>query len=421
MTRSTWSAIVAILALALPAGAAAAPLTLEDALARARGEQPSVRVARAQVEQAAAQVEQIDAGGRPTLSLGAGLDVQATRPPGLLEPSTGASLDLTGRWNLWDFGQRAARRRAGVASLAAIRWSATGTMRDVERQVTDAYWNALASKRLIEVAAVAVAAEERHLDQAERLIAADARAPIELAQIRSTLAQARLALVTADNDHAQARVALEEAMGVVMEDGWDVADGWPAAVAGEDDELATLLSRVERASDELAAARARRAAADATVAADATASRPSLDATVRAQTSTPGLSSVTGGWSAGVSLSWSLWDGGARRATLRRSRAERDAAAAEVAAVGLRLRSDVEAARLAVRGAKARQQAAAEAEAAAAAALGLAEARYRAGAGSAIELADAQDRVTAAATAQVQADQALARARTTLARLLASS
>ncbi|HUQ05707.1 MAG TPA: TolC family protein [Kofleriaceae bacterium] len=423
MRKSSIQAIVvgASITTAAPVSAHAETLTLAGALARARGEQPSLRVARAQVEQSAAQIDQIDATAKPTVAVGVGVDAQATRPPDLFDVSSSAGVDVTGHLNLWDFGQRKLRRRAALASLEAIEWSARGRTRDVERQVAEAYWSALAREQLVGIAQATVAAEERHFDEAQRFVAADARASIDLAQVRSTLAQARLALVTAENEYAAARVALEQAMGVVLERGWDLADAWPAAITGEDGALDALVARVEQSSDELAAAKARQRAAEATVTVDAAAWRPALDATARAQASTPGFTDLTTGWSAGVTLSWSLWDGGARRATLRGSRAAREAARAEVEELQLRLRGDVENARVAVRGAKARQVAAAEVLAAAAEELRLAEARYTAGAGSTIEVADAQDRVTSASTEQVQAQLALARARTTLSRLLATS
>jgi len=82
------------------------------------------------------------------------------------------------------------------------------------------------------------------------------------------------------------------------------------------------------------------------------------------------------------------------------------------------LRSDVDAARLAVRAAKESISAAQEALTNSKVRLTLAEQRYQVGVGSAIELGDAQVAVTQASAQLVQADDKLATARAQLLRAL---
>ncbi len=126
------------------------------------------------------------------------------------------------------------------------------------------------------------------------------------------------------------------------------------------------------------------------------------------------------GWngSVGLSLSWGLFQGGLTRAQVQEAEAN---VAGEIAAFDLlrqQLRSDVEAARLALRAAKASISATQEALTNAKERLRLAEQRYAVGVGSAIELGDAQVALTQAAAQAVQADDKLSTARAQLLRAL---
>jgi len=141
---------------------------------------------------------------------------------------------------------------------------------------------------------------------------------------------------------------------------------------------------------------------------------PTLSAQVSANVGARTLTSPVPNGSLGVSLSWSLYEGGATQAqvseavaSLTQLEAQRDTLTAQV-------RLDLETALFSVEAAREGVVVAGEALTAAQERLRLAEGRYQAGAGSVIELGDAQVAQTSAAAQRVQAAFDLATARAQL-------
>jgi outer membrane protein len=128
----------------------------------------------------------------------------------------------------------------------------------------------------------------------------------------------------------------------------------------------------------------------------------------------PAADDLGASWSAGVTLSWPIFDGGLTSARAHEADANVRAARAQETALEQQVRLEVEQARLGVVGAKAAMDAAAQALDNAKVRLQLAEGRYAQGVGSVIELGDAQVALTGAAAQRVQADYDLASARAQL-------
>ncbi len=101
-------------------------------------------------------------------------------------------------------------------------------------------------------------------------------------------------------------------------------------------------------------------------------------------------------WAAGVTLSWSLWDGGKSNADVRLADATLKSAYASRDALLVTVTSQLDSARSQILANKANVSASTEAVTAARAELQLAEAQYTQGLGSQIVLADAQTAVTTA-------------------------
>ena len=146
---------------------------------------------------------------------------------------------------------------------------------------------------------------------------------------------------------------------------------------------------------------------------------PSLQALAKALTTGYELDRLVWNLSAGLGLSWTLYDGGQTRATLREGDANLASIAAQIDSIRLQVRVDVEKARLAVAATKASLSAADRSLTNARARLDLAEIRYRTGVGSIIELSDAQLAATTAAFQKLQAQLNLDTARAQLTKALA--
>src|SRR5207237_5564444 len=130
----------------------------------------------------------------------------------------------------------------------------------------------------------------------------------------------------------------------------------------------------------------------------------------------PGSGTNYDGWnaSAGVFLTWNLFQGGLTNGTVHEAEGNLGYALAQLDAQRQQVRVEVDQALLAIRAAKAAQTASRNALRAARQRLSLAEGRYQNGSGSVVELGDARIAAANAAGQVVQTDFQLAAARAQL-------
>lgn len=414
---------VALVALTAPAQAQSAqPLTLERAIQIAIQQQPSVRITRANIEAAYGRVDQARVAEKPSLSVAGTVGTSSARPPDRFfdrpDLSTGLSAQLS--WRIYDFGQTRANVRAAEASAAAVA-SATGvTNLDIESSVSIAFLEAVARARLVGVAEATVKSEDVHLDQARKFVAAQAKDPIEVAQAQSRAANARSALATAQSNAAVALANLRSAIGWVDPSvTFVIEQTWPTPPIDEPVPLGALVQTARQRRPELAQADKQVAAAEASLTAAEAERRPVLSAQAVTQYS-PGTGDWTPdpSWSAGLTLSWNLLDGGRSSADQRVARANVTAAVAQRDALLVSMTAQLESSRSRIIANRANVIASNEAVTAARAQLKLADARYTQGLGSQIELADAQTAVTTAEGNLILAEWQLADAWAQLRRAL---
>ena len=186
-------------------------------------------------------------------------------------------------------------------------------------------------------------------------------------------------------------------MGVEDATDYDVASDTLPPVEGEDLGLDALLAEGLGARPDVASLGAQARAQEQTLGAVKGGYWPSLGVGAAANDAGPQLNTLASDWTAGVTLTWNLFQGGLTDAQVREGRANLDALHAQVAGIRQQVRVDIEQARLSVRAAKEALSAADEALTNAKEQLRLAEGRYRAGVGSIIELGDAQVALTTAA------------------------
>src|SRR5262249_36983863 len=167
-----------------------------------------------------------------------------------------------------------------------------------------------------------------------------------------------------------------------------VAANWPTPPETEPQALAALVDTARKSRPEIVQLDKQIHAADASLAAARPERRPGLSASAQTQWS-PGTGnwSPEPSWSAGLSLTWSLFDGGRSAADQRVANANLLIAVAQRDALLVTLTSQLDAARAQIVANKANVAASTEAVAAAQAPLKLSEARYTPGPGSQIQLA----------------------------------
>ncbi|MBA3504069.1 MAG: TolC family protein, partial [Deltaproteobacteria bacterium] len=367
----------------------------------------------------------------PTVSLSASATVGSSglRPctndatqtcGGFFDPTTRTGLGAQASWRIYDFGQTSLAIHAAELSAEATRFALQSDVLDVRTGVEIAYLEAVARQRLITVAETTVKSEEVHLDQARKFVAAQAKDPIEVVQAQARAANAKSSLAQAQSAQAIAMANLRAAIGWLDATRAPVVTNtWPTPPEQEPVQLVALVEqarkdRIEiRGFDkEIAAAQANLDAADAQ-------RRPVLSANASTQWG-PGEGdwSPEPTWSAGITLSWDLLDGGRARAEQRIAKANLLSAQAQRDSLLVLLTSQIELARAQIIANRANVVASTEAVTAARAQLRLAEARYTQGLGSQIELADAQTAVTTAEGNLVTAEWQLADAWATLRRAL---
>jgi outer membrane protein len=419
-------------AAAAPAAPAPASrvLTLAQAERSALEQQPQVLVARAATSIAQAQAEQARSPLLPQVTANAAYNRQtgnfvprpgatpqsATPPPGW---SLSTSYDF---WNfgvsatqlLYDFGQTIEKYRAAEASVEAQQVAERTARLTVVFGVRKAYFNARAAKELVDVARQTLDDQNKHLMQVQGFVQVGTQPEVALAQQKAAVANAHVQLITAQNNYETAKAQLNQAAGITGGTEYDVDNEELPAVEDEDQSLDTLAVKALAARPEMAVLVRQREAQQATLSSVKGGYGPTLTANASATEQGTALDGLVPNWSAGLALTWPLFQGGLTRSQVRQAEASLQSVDAQRALEELQVRLDVDSARLAVRAAKATISAADEALASAREQLHLAEQRYVTGVGSIIELYDAQVAFTGAAVQSVQARYGLSSARAQL-------
>ncbi len=399
--------------------AAAAPLTLDEALRLAVAREPSLRASRAQATQARAAADAARSGLLPRVTASATYAIQSDPTPAALATEGSDILrgSVSGNQLIYDFGRVRGRADASAANADASASNARQGEADVRLDVRQRYVAVVAARAQRAVTLETLANEERHLVQIQAFVDVGQRPAIDLAQARTTLATARLASIRAANDVATRLAELARAIGLDAAP-TEVADEWIASVAGEEAGARVLLPDALRLRGDLQAFRHQRRAGEASLSAARAGYLPSLSAFAGADAYALSDLGSRLGWSVGLALSWPLFEGFLTPAEVRGARANLAVIDARADAAAKDVSLALERARIAVGGAKAALGAADEAVAAARERFRLAEGRYAEGVGTIIELGDAQLGVTTVSVQRIQAELDLATARAQLLHVL---
>jgi outer membrane protein TolC len=426
------SRIFAALLVTLPLVARAAePLTLAQALAEAERASPDLAAARARLDQARAQVAKARAAHLPLLraagtytrnseaaqlQLPVGfavrdLGVPTSSPGGLPgQPTTlaavpselvsapiqvrdqlGAQLDVSQAIlapQVWYTIEAAgAGARAAGATLETAR-------RELRFGVAQAYYAAAAAEQHVAVQERQVAVARAHEHDAATQVAAGVQPRI--AQLRASMETVRAEqdLVRAQGVREATWSALAALLGRA-ESSEFVLEPPPAPALPA--EASTLEDEAVRRRPEIAAFSA---AADAAAASRRAATAryfPALGAFGQARwANVAGFTGKEEGWAAGLALTWTLFDGGAREADRRDAGARLAEAEAGRASAATRARDEVRRARIELQAARANLAKAEQQLAIARESQRVVEVSFKAGQASSLEATDANEALTTA-------------------------
>ena len=424
--------VVACLTLATPATRV---ITLQDAIATAETHQPQLRIVQAQTRAAEAQGRQARAALLPQLTAVVGYQRTTANyvlRPGYVSTTTSAaslpqptntsynyySGSLTLNQLLFDFGQSLNRWRSSEQLALSQEDTERASVLMVLLNVRTAYFQARATKALVQVALDNLANLGKHVTEAKNWVQVGTHAEIDLVQARSSEATGRVTLITAQNNYEVAKAQLNQAMGIEDDTHYDVGDETLENVPGEEADTDTLMQEVIQIRPEYAAIAAQVSSQEALVRSLYGTYFPSVGATLSLTDAGITANSLVWNWSAGATLTWPLLAGGLNVAQIEAAEATLAQYQAQLDLERQSLRFEVEQARLGVRAAKENVTAADRALGYSKELLGQAESRYEVGAGSIIELDDAQVTYIQSAGQAVQAEYSLSTARATLVKAL---
>lgn len=444
MNRQTIVALSLLALVAAPSVAAVPPaptetLTLDRALEITRANLPALRQARAQADQARALYDEARAGWYPTVSIALAYkrttgNIAAS--PGLTpagETLPAASLNgynsftnsVAASQLLWDFGQTSNKVASTAETVRAQVETERTSLLQAELAVRAAFFTAAAQNDSVRVAEVNLANNDTHLAETRAFVKEGTQPEIALATAEANRANAVVQLITAKNAYATAKTRLNQAMGVQGSIGYELQVQPSAPVAEEDAPLDQLVAEALSTRPDEAALEAQCRSASASIKAASDTRYPTLLLTAGASDNGTTVDangkaslSLTPNVNAGLALSWTVNLGPLVPAQIRVARAQLAGASAQLDALHVQVRVDVEAAQLGVKAARESLVAATQAREAADTQLRLANGRYKTGVGNAVEVSDAQLAADQAGAQAVQAQLNLDTARAQLAEAL---
>jgi outer membrane protein TolC len=310
---------------------------------------------------------------------------------------------------LFDFGKTA-------ASVDVARKLAEVSRQDIELQrqlvtlaVKEAYINTLFAQRLIRVQRQALERANLNLKSVQGFYDVGTRPKSDVVRAEVDVANARVDNIRADNAERLARVALNTAIGVSALTKFDLVDNlvYVKVTDSTDDLVAEALRR----RPEYAQGKLRIESAESQLKRTFRDFFPDIVGTG----SYGGVrTDLNESWTAGISLNWSIFDGGNRLSRYREAKANLDASQQRLKSIELDISREVEQARSTVVETDERILAAQAAVASAQENFRLVQGRFDAGVGTILDLTDAQLALTQAQNTEAQA---LADFRIALARL----
>jgi outer membrane protein TolC len=419
-----WTLAAAALAASAAAQEAPLRLTLEEAIARAQ--QNSARVAglRARVDAAEAATAGRAAADRPALALLGGytrtnhvdefLIAMPPEPPRVLYPDAPdnyrARLDL--QWPIYTAGRTAALERAGEAERAAAAFDVIAGQADVRLEATRAFWALVTARQSQEVVERALTTSDAHVSDLRSRLDQGLIAPNELLSAEAQRSHERLLAIEAANLRGVAEADLRRVMGEEGRTAIEpVVPSEPSPGAGPAPAERAITGGPLRAEQQAVASRV--AAAREREAAVAAAGKPQVAVGAGYDYARPNprifprLEAWRDSWDVSVNVSWSLWDGGRRRAEAAEAAAGTRALLARRTEIDRDVAFEVESRQLEVQSARAAVPAADDGVRAAQEALRVVNERFGAGVATSTDVLDAQTALLRAELDRTRASAAL--------------
>lgn len=407
--------------------AADQPLTLQDAIATAVSQHPSLRVGAAAIAAAQARVQQQKAGYLPRGSYtyafshqqrpvtaavgGVRLDGEQQRTRSVAQVYDFHSTNVNLSQVLFDFGRTLDLIRSASASVEASAADVETTRQTVIFNTKQAYFGLLSSQRLLRVAEETVRQNQKHLEVAQARLEVGVAPRFDVTQAQVQVSNARLNYVSAQNNVARGKETLRTAMGSTQPFAFTLVDALDRQpVSLHDDEIMPV-AYANR--PEFRSLHAQQRAAVARASFLRKQYLPSISTNAQYNWTGRGYP-LQEGWNVGLAFSFPLFDDILTAAQVNEAQANSEGLAAQEEELRQRIELEVRSSLLELHRAETSIQVSQETETQANENLALAEGRYQVGVGNIIELTDAQ---TAATSARANVIQSLYTFKTAFAEL----
>ena len=393
-----------------PSPVAGRILSLQEAIDIALENQPSIQARLGDYAAARQRVDQAFSGLLPQIGGSWNALRDQTAKVGETSATTGRTGPTITSWGttttakvtlsqlLFDFGKTFAATDREKANAESSKEDVEIDRNDTVFLVKESYFNLLFGKRLVVVNQEAVARAELNLRSAKGFFEVGTRPKFDVTRAEVDLANSQLTLIQARNAVRLARVALNTAMGISATAPTEVQDilTYEAFPVDESRLLAEALQR----RPEYRQIKARVEAAEASVRQNFRNFFPDVTSNAWYGANRADMNEI---WELGVTLNWSIFDGGNKIAKYKEAKASLEAAQARVRVQELAIWKEVEQAYLNVIEGEERIQAAKKAVESAQENFRLAQGRFDAGVGTIIELTDAQLELTQAQSREANA------------------
>lgn len=349
--RAVW--VVLAVAQAAAAQENVERLTLAQATERALGASPALGRLRAGERAAEADARAAAAGRLPQVELQAGYQRQSDVPEVVVGGRTifpnlpdNYRTRLAATVPLFTGG----RLERALDSARLERTASAGDLdagrRDLVYETAAAYWSLATARRSAEVLAEALAAYDAHLSDARNREDVGMAARNEVLAVQVERDRAELSLLAAQESVAVAEANLQRLLDLPAGTRIETAETLDAPAPGADD-AAALATAAIAARPERAAALARAEAAEARIRGERGARLPQVALAAGVDYANPNRKILPPSaawdhtWDVGVSLTWSLFDGGRTGAAVARAEARAAAAREQLADIDRRIRLEV--------------------------------------------------------------------------------
>lgn len=307
----------------LPAKGSCAALSLDEAIETALAQNTSLKVTKKGEATAEAKLRQAQGNNGVSVSASDSLSTSKNTDS---QRSDSNSLHLSGSLPIYSGGKNQANIKSGEIGLDTARLATERGQEDLKLSVIKAYYDALEAKKTIQVDQESVDNYQAHLTNVQQLYSAGSKAKIDVLRSSVELANARQTLIKAENAYEVKLANLRNYLNIDREEPLTLTtdfayEGFSTdlgeAIAYAYDNRKDLLSDAYVVEQKELAIQAAKAGF-----------LPSVDLSLGVGQSNDfhPSSDSTRNWSAGVGVSWNIFDSGVTRAQVDEAEVARDVA-----------------------------------------------------------------------------------------------